>query len=63
MTLIAQITPDEGRRIFEQQAQQRLGITGQEFIRRWDAGEYEAVDTPEVIGLAMLLPLGRHLLT
>ena len=46
---------DEGRR--------RLGISGDEFIRRWDAGEYDEMwDTPghlHIGDLASLIPFAR----
>lgn len=33
-------TPSEGRRMLENQAMQQLNISGDEFLRRWDAGHY-----------------------
>ena len=33
-------TPTEGRRMLENQAIQQLNISGDEFLRRWDAGQY-----------------------
>lgn len=37
------MTPEEGRRLFDEAAQRLMGISGEEFIRRWEAGEYEEV--------------------
>lgn len=34
------VSVEEGRRIFDRRAQMELGISGEEFLRRWDAGEY-----------------------
>jgi hypothetical protein len=34
-------------------------MSGAEFIRRWDAGEISEPDRPEIVQVAMLLPLGR----
>jgi len=51
---------DEGRRLLDVQAQQFLGISAEEFIRRWDAGEYRAdPDRPEVMRVASLLAFAR----
>ncbi len=37
-----------------------LGITGEEFIERWDSGYYdEEPDHPDVVDVAMLLPFAR----
>jgi hypothetical protein len=56
--------PEEAAELFDQQARKALGISGEEFLRRWDAGEIPPVpDTPkarEFGKLVMLLPwVGR----
>ncbi len=57
------LTPDEGRQYFEEQVQKRLGISGDEFLRRLDAGEYQDIpDDPEhwpIIELSMLVDFAR----
>jgi hypothetical protein len=54
------LSASEGRAMFDRQAQRELGISGEEFLRRWDAGLYRPIpDTPEgrKIGrLVMLMP-------
>ena len=56
-------TAEEGRALFDAQARQLLNISGEEFLRRWDAGEYQDVaDTPgqrHITRLAMLILFGR----
>jgi len=37
------VTPEEGRVLFDREAQRTLGISGEEFLRRWDNGEYQPV--------------------
>lgn len=37
-----ELTPEEGRFQFDRGVRIMLGISGAEFIRRWDAGEYAA---------------------
>ncbi len=57
------LTAEEGRIYFDRRAHELLGISGEEFLHRWDAGEYRPVpDTREgrKIGrLVMLLPFTR----
>ena len=41
-------SPEEARELFEREAQRLFGISGDEFLRRWDSGEYGPIpDTPE----------------
>ena len=58
------VTRDEGIALFDQQVRQTLDISGDEFLRRWDAGEYQPVpDTVEgrkVGRLAMMIPFARR---
>jgi hypothetical protein len=55
------VSEQEGFTLLDAQAQARLGISGDEFLRRWDAGEYDGPenDRPEVVKVAMLIPLAR----
>lgn len=54
---------DESRAHFDRQAQRLLGISGEEFLRRYDAGEYAMPQDDRqqraVMKLAMLAPFGR----
>ncbi|HLZ69264.1 MAG TPA: hypothetical protein VKV26_05065 [Dehalococcoidia bacterium] len=53
------ISREEGWQILEEQAQKNPGLSAAEFIRKWDAGEFENPDTPAIISVYMLLPLVR----
>jgi hypothetical protein len=57
-------SPEEGHRLFDEQSRELLGISGSEFLRRWDAGHYQPVpDTAEgknIRRLAMLMPFARR---
>lgn len=57
-------TPEEGRAIFERQAQRTLGISGEEFLRRWDNGEYQPVpdDTEgrKIARMSMMISFARR---
>jgi hypothetical protein len=58
------VTPEEGRRMFDEVVRERLGISGEEFIRRWEEGEYDAVlDMPGYLHigyLSSLIPFARQ---
>jgi hypothetical protein len=56
------MTTAEAREAFDCAAQYFLNVTGDEFLRRWESGEFredEAADQPGIIDLIMLLPLVR----
>jgi hypothetical protein len=52
---IRDVTPKEGKELFDKAARYYLDISGDEFIRRWNSGYYDD-DPEEVMGVAMLLP-------
>ena len=56
-------TAEEGRREFEAAVQHWMGISGEEFIQRWEAGEYWGVADEEghrhIGDLIMMIPLAR----
>lgn len=55
-----EVSREEGRAVLDRQARQYLGMSGEEFARAWEAGELDQrADRPEVMRVAMLLPLGR----
>ena len=53
------LTRDEARAQFDQAARENLGMSGQEFVRKWEAGEIDNPDRPEVMRVYMLLPWAR----
>jgi hypothetical protein len=57
------LSPEEDRAYFEEAIPRLLGISADEFLRRYDAGEYADIpDTPEywnVLRAAFLIPFGR----
>ncbi|MBA3389904.1 MAG: hypothetical protein H0U02_11185 [Rubrobacter sp.] len=61
---VMELSREEGRKQFDRQAQRYLKVSGDEFVRCWDAGEYGDPDDrsknqPEVMRLVMLLPFVR----
>lgn len=56
---VREVSPQEGVDILDRAAQQILGISGNEFLRRWDHGDYEDHQDPEVHSVAILIPFAR----
>jgi len=50
------ISQEEGVKLFDELAHEYFGITGDEFIRRYRAGEIEDYCDSNVIMLAMIIP-------
>lgn len=36
---VIELTPEEARAVFDRTARRLLGISGEEFVRRWEAGD------------------------
>lgn len=52
------VAPDEGAEILDEAARRYLGMSGAEFARAWEGGEFDGdPDRPEVMRVAALLPL------
>lgn len=55
-----ELTEEEEFEIFDRQARRYLGMSGEQYIEAWNAGAFDDdPDRPEVMRLAMLLPVGR----
>ena len=59
------LSPDEGRAFFDEASRNLLGISGEEFLRRWDAGDYrdlpDAPESSDVAYMAMMMPFARQI--
>lgn len=55
------VTEEEGLALLDEQARKRLGMSADEFLEKWDAGEFEGRegDRPDIVKVAMLVPLAR----
>ena len=57
---IAELDRAAGHELLNEAAEHYLGLSGEDFMLRWDAGEFDHdPDRPEVVRVAMLLPFGR----
>ena len=64
-TLPPTLTPEQGRELFDHVAREVAGVSGEEFLTRYDAGEFDDLgeDTPEGFKLQylmLLIPFGRQ---
>lgn len=56
---VVEATRAEGKAMLDRAAREVLNISGDEFLRKWDAGDYEGVDDPAITRVAMLIPFAR----
>jgi hypothetical protein len=58
------LSPDEAYAVFDYQARALMNMSGEEFLRRWEAGEYDnVVDQPghlHITRLAGFIPFARQ---
>ena len=62
---IREVTLEEGRALLDREARRLLGISGDMFLRNYDAGMYDEVDERDqfgrnVVNLWFLIPFARH---
>ncbi len=55
---VKKINSKDSWAIFDGAAKRLLGLSGEEFAARWDAGKYAADDDTRVMRVAMLRPSG-----
>lgn len=59
-TQVQEVTPEEGRAIVDRAARRYLHMSGEQFLKAWDAGAFDDdPDRPDVMSVAMLLPFAR----
>ncbi len=51
-----ELSREEGWALLDERARHYLKMSAEEFIRVWEAGDFENPDRPEVLRVAMLLP-------
>jgi len=59
---VVEVAPTESAAMFDQIARREMGISGGEFLARWDAGEWSEIDMDDVPGLVntwIALPFAR----
>ncbi len=56
---VRELSPEESAAEFDRQARRRLGMSGEEFLRRWDAGEFPDIEDPDVGWVGALIGLVR----
>ena len=57
---VRELSSEEGKELFDRKARRYLGGSGDEFLRKLEAGEYGDPDEdPNVMRLVMLIPFAR----
>lgn len=56
---VQELTETEGRELFDRKARELLDISGEEFLHKWDGGEYMDATDPAVSAVAVLIPFAR----
>lgn len=57
---VYELNAEDGRALFDRTARRLLNISGEEFLARWDRGDYEdEQDNMAVTKVAMLIPFAR----
>jgi len=56
---VQELSAEEGRALFDKTARRILGISGDEFLVRWDRGDYEREHDMAITKVAMLIPFAR----
>lgn len=59
---IVELTSEDGQTLFDQITQREMGMSGAEFLKRWDDGEWADMNMDEVPGLVeawIALPFAR----
>ena len=61
---VRELTPEEGRAYFDACARELTGMSGEEFLRRFDSGEFDDIldepEYPHLMHLWMLIPFARQ---
>lgn len=61
-TEVIELSSDDSMSMFDAVTREAMDLSGEEFLRRWDAGEWQHMDLDDVPGLVdvwMFLPAVR----
>lgn len=57
---IKTLSPEEGRKLLDEQARRYFDVSGDDFLRDWDAGKYrDRQEDADVASVASLIPFAR----
>ena len=60
---VIELTAEESRHLFDKECQRLLGISGPDFLERYDRGDYDwkngAPHNEKVCVLSVIIPFGR----
>ncbi len=52
------LSREEGKKLLNSHAKRYLGISGEEFVRRWKNKDFKDPEDPAVMNVAFLIPFG-----
>ena len=55
--MVEDLSREEAKHLLDELARRYLDMSADDFIRKWEAGEFRDSQRPEVMRVAMLLPL------
>lgn len=53
------LSAEEARALFDERAREVVDMSGDEFVRRWEAGEFDADDRSDLMALVLMIPFSR----
>jgi len=60
---VVELSDEEARAFFDREARRLVGLSGDEFLRRYDRGDYAGIEEDEfgrrVVELEFVIPFGR----
>ena len=60
---LVELSDEKAREFFDREAQRLVGLSGDEFLRRYDRGDYVGIEEDEfgrrVVELEFIIPFGR----
>ncbi len=59
LQVVDEVSIEDGRRMLAQQVSDRLGISLDEFLERYDSHAYDDSDDEQIFRLIMLIPYAR----
>lgn len=61
MSGVRELNEEEGRALFDRVARYYLGMSGEEFLDKWDAGEidFDGPQHSDIVPVYMVIPFAR----
>lgn len=57
---VVYLTREEGLAVIDEHARKYLNMSGEEFLRRWETGDFDDPDSYEVFRVGILVPVSAQ---